>query len=228
MTTVILMITPIRIDPSDGHSDLLHLHQILSPAFPIGSFAYSQGLETAIADGAVTRAADVADWVGAVLAHGSGRSDAILLSLARKPGADVVALDRMARALAPTSERLTETLEQGRAFAAQVGALVGQQIPALPLPVAVGLATASLRLPTAQVLGLWLHGVAAQLVLAAVRFVPLGQTEGQHILYTLASRISGLADCFAQLDIDDIATFTLGADLASMEHETLTVRIFRS
>ncbi len=220
------MITPIRTDPAPG--DLLHLHQMLSPAFPIGSFAYSQGLETAIAGGDVTDAGAVASWVAAVLAHGSGRSDAILLALARRPGADIRALDRIARALAPTAERLTETLEQGRAFAAQAGAIAGREIAPLPLPLAVGLTTAPLRVPTAQVLSLWLHGLAAQLVLAAVRFLPLGQTEGQRILYDLAPRIEDLADRFARAELDDIATFTPGADLASMDHETLPVRIFRS
>lgn len=222
------MITRIPTEPDADRGDLLHLHQMLSPAFPIGSFAYSQGLETAIAGGDVRDAGDVASWVAAVLAHGSGRSDAILLALARRHDADIPALDRIARALAPTAERLTETLEQGRAFAAQAGAIARRKLPPLPLPLAVGLATAPLRVPTPQVLSLWLHGLAAQLVLAAVRFLPLGQTEGQRILYTLAPRISDLSARFAQSELDDIATFTPGADLASMEHETLLVRIFRS
>jgi urease accessory protein len=222
------MITPTHTDPGDERGDLLHLHQMLSPAFPIGSFAYSQGLETAISGGDASGPDDVASWVAAVLAHGSGRSDAILLALARRLGADIPALDRIARALSPTSERLAETLEQGRAFAAQAAIITGCPIPALPLPLVVGLATAPIRVPTALVLGLWLHGLAAQLVLAAVRFLPLGQTDGQRILYDLAPRITDLADRFAQADLDDIATFTPGADLASMEHESLTVRIFRS
>ena len=70
----------------------LRLVQILSPAFPIGAFAHSQGLETAIADGRVTDAGDLQDWIAAVLTQGSARSDAIFLSMARRPGADLAAL----------------------------------------------------------------------------------------------------------------------------------------
>ena len=81
----------------------LLLAQLLSPAFPTGAFAYSQGLEWAMDSGAVQDAATLAEWLADVLDHGSGWSDAVLLSLALRPGADHAALDDLARALCLTA-----------------------------------------------------------------------------------------------------------------------------
>ena len=214
--------------PDPGGTDLLVLHQLFSPAFPVGGFAWSQGLETAIAGGQLRDAASLTLWVRAVLEHGAGRGDAILLAHARRPQADLAALDDLARALAPSPERLAETLEQGAAFAALAGRLLGQSLPALAYPLVAGRATRGLRLPTATVLGFWLQTLAAQLVSAAVRFVPLGQSEGQQVLHALAPEITALATFCATAPLSAIASFTPGADLASMQHETMEVRIFRS
>lgn len=208
--------------------DDLHLVQWLSPAFPIGSFAYSQGLETAIVDGGVRDAASLADWVGNVLVHGSGRADAILLAAARRPDADLTRLSELALAYATSAERATEMQEQGRAFLAQIRPITGRNLPDMPLAVAVGAVTAGLSVPTEGVLALWLHGLAAQLVQAGVRFIPLGQSAGQAILSGLAADILALAQEAARLGPDDIGATTIGADLAAMRHETLNVRIFRS
>ena len=81
--------------------------QLLSPAFPTGAFAYAQGLEWAMDSRAVADAASLARWLADVLDHGSGWSDAVLLSLSLRPGADHAALDELARALCLTAERLT-------------------------------------------------------------------------------------------------------------------------
>lgn len=210
------------------HGDRVRLVQLLSPAFPIGGFAYSQGLEGAMASGAVRDEADVRAWVGAVLRHGAGRCEGILLAQARRPGADLGALEALARALSPSRERLAETLEQGRAFSVQASVLTGRLVPALPLPLAIGAATAPLRVPTADVVALALQAMAAQLVSAAVRFLPLGQTVGQRILYGMAGRIVPIARFAAAAPVEAISSFTPGADMASMEHETQIVRIFRT
>ena len=113
--------------PLDTATDTggLLLVQLLSPAFPTGAFAYAQGLEWAMDSGAVHDAASLAEWLRDVLEHGSGWSDAVLLSLALRPGADHAVLDDLARALCLTAERLTETLEQGAAFARTAAPLTG-------------------------------------------------------------------------------------------------------
>lgn len=212
----------------DPAADRLRLAHWLSPAFPVGGFAWSQGLETAIAAGDVRDAAGLAAWVAAVTESGSARTDAILLAHARAPECDIAALDALARALAPSAERLAETLEQGAAFAAMLAAMGEGDLPALPYPLAVGLGTRPLAVTTAEVVALYLHGQAAALVSAGVRFMPLGQGAGQRILADLAPQLAAQAAALAEAPLSAIATATPRADLMAMAHETLPVRIFRS
>ncbi len=207
---------------------LLRLVQWLSPAFPTGGFAYSHGLEWVIDAGEVTSADTLKDWLTQILQGGAGRQDAILLAHALDPGADLDALCDLARALAPSAERLSETCEQGTAFARATTALLGLDLAARPLPVAVGQAARHLHLPKSDVIALYLHAFTANLVSAAVRFVPLGQTEGQQVLQSLHPVITHLATGCATAPLADIATNTLRADLAAMRHETLDVRIFKT
>lgn len=143
---------------------LLTLTQWLSPAFPVGGFAYSHGLEAVIAAGEVASAGQVQAWLEDVLRHGAGRTDAILLCQALRPGADLPALADLARALAASRERLQETLDQGRAFGLTTNALTGADLPAMPYPVAVAAAARGLDVPPARVAGLYLHAFASALV----------------------------------------------------------------
>ena len=206
----------------------LTLAQWLSPSFPTGAFAYSHGLEWAIAEGRIGSAGDLAPWLGGILDHGSGWQDAVLLSLALCKGADHDALDDLARALQPSSERLTETLDQGAALALTVAALTGRVLPPRALPVALGEAAAPLGLDRHEVIGLYLHAFAGNLVAAAVRFVPLGQTEGQAVLAGLHGRIADLAVRAAESGEDDLGGVALGADMAALRHEGMETRIFRT
>ncbi|MBD3764682.1 MAG: urease accessory protein UreF [Rhodobacterales bacterium] len=206
---------------------LLTLVQWLSPAFPTGGFAYSSGLEWAIAAGTVRDAAGLQDWLGHLLDRGSAQADAVLLCAALRPGADLDALDARARALAASRERLVETLDQGRALAQTTNALTGADHPPRALPVALG-AAAPLGLGVDQVAQLFLQAWAANLVQAAVRFVPLGQTAGQAVLAALQPAIVAAAARAAATAPEEIATAAHAADLAAMRHETMDVRIFRT
>jgi urease accessory protein len=200
--------------------------QYLSPAFPIGAFAYSQGLETAISAGLVTDSASLQSWISAQLTHGSARCDAILIAHAR--GGDTAELADLAYALCPSVERSLETREMGRAYGAQIAGLTGQAAENLPLPVAIGASTRDLDVPTADILALFLQGFAAQMVSVGVRFIPLGQSEGQAVLAMLGPEILRVAAQAAQADLTDISSATIGADMASMAHETQDVRIYRT
>ncbi|MFN3722179.1 MAG: urease accessory protein UreF [Paracoccaceae bacterium] len=207
---------------------LLTLVQWLSPAFPTGGFAYSHGLEAAISTGQVRDAAGLRHWLSDVLEFGAGRQDAILLVQSLQDGADHAGLDALVRALQPSSERLTETLDQGTAFARTVAGLTGRSLPARCLPIAVGEAAAPLGLPAAQVAALYLHAFASNLTSVAMRFMPLGQAEGQGVLAALHPLIHALAEEASTLTLDDLGASALGADLAAMAHETMDVRIFRT
>jgi urease accessory protein len=212
----------------DDDAALLTLAQWLSPAFPVGGFAWSHGLEAAVISGGVRDAGGVEAWIGAIIARGSGRADAVLLTAAMAPDADTDALADLARALAASRERWEETVAQGAAFAGTVRALTGLDVPTAALPVAVGAAAQSLGLPRGQVAAFYLQAFAGNLVSAAVRFVPLGQTEGQRLLANLRPLILEVARAAAETDPENIISSTPGADLAAMAHEVQDVRIFRS
>ena len=207
---------------------LLTLVQWLSPSFPTGAYAYGHGLEAAIVAGDIMDAATCHGWLAEILRCGSGLSDAVLLCHAMMPGADLDGLADLAEALAPGAERLRETREMGHAFARTVSAVTLTKVPPLPYPVAVGAAARGLALDPATVAALYLAAFAANLVQVAVRFVPLGQTEGQSILSRLHPMIEAVAAKAALMTLDDIGTATLRADLASLTHETLETRIFRT
>jgi urease accessory protein len=206
----------------------LTLIQWLSPAFPTGAFAYSHGLEQAVAAGDVVGAAGLEIWLRNILHHGAGWQDAVLLAQALLPGADHGALDALARALQPSAERLLESAEQGAAFARMVAGLTGRDLPARLLPVVVGEAAAPLGLPVAGVVQLYLQGFIGNLCTIATRHIPLGQTEGQAVLSRLLPPIHALGDRAAMASLDDLGGCALAADLAAFRHETMEVRIFRT
>ncbi|NCU19616.1 urease accessory protein UreF [Candidatus Falkowbacteria bacterium] len=206
---------------------LMQLVQWLSPAFPVGGFAYSHGLEWAIAQGGLAGAEAIGDWISDVIGQGSGRVDACLLAASLRPGADHAALAGLARALAAARERAVETEDQGRAFTDLTNTLTGTAHPPAPLPVAVGRAVAALGLPAEQVVALYLQTFAGNLVQVAVRFAPLGQTEGQRMLAGLQPLILRVA-AEAVADPDAIGSAAFGADMAAMAHEVMEVRIYKT
>ena len=207
-------------------TDRLTLAQFLSPAMPVGSYAYSQGLEQAMTDGTVHDAQTLTDWIAAVLQHGQAKTDAILAAHARH--SDLHHLVDLAFAYASSSERAMEMRDQGAAFAQVLQTLTGTAQPPLPYAIALGHATRALDLATPEILALYLQSLAAQLISAAVRFLPMGAAEGQATLAKLAPLITRTAEDCATAPLTALATSTLGADIAAMRHETLAVRIFRS
>lgn len=214
-------------EPPGGMTALLSLVQWLSPAFPTGGFAYSHGLEQAVAAGDVRMAEDLADWLSDILALGAGWNDAVLIACALR-GEDIGDLADTARALAGSAERLRETEEQGAAFARARAAMTGGGDPALPLPLAVARAAADLGLPDMQVIALYLHSFASNLVSAGVRFIPLGQAAGQRALASLHPLIGILAERALDATCADLAMTAFRADLGAMAHETMDVRIFKT
>lgn len=199
----------------------------LSPAYPVGSYAYSHGLEQAVAAGAVADAGALRAWVAGVLAQGSGRSDAVLLAAAHA-GRDPAELAELAAALAPSAERLMETTLLGAAFCRVTAAAWGLDLPPLPYPVAVGRAAGLLGLPLRLTATLYLQAFAASLVSAGVRLVPVGQTDGQRITAGLLGLAAAVADEALETPLDAIGGGALAADLAAMLHETQYSRLYRS
>lgn len=224
ITRMIMAITTITM--TDLHAqtaDLMRLSQWLSPAFPVGGYAYSHGLEALVHTGRVHDAATAADWLTDTLQFGAGRSDALLLGLTLRGQA----MADLARAMAPSAERWSETIAQGTAFARAVSDL-GVPVRPAALPVAVGQAAQVLALPHFQVISLYLQSFAANLVQVAVRHVPLGQTAGQAILRDLAPVITGIAEWASTAAFEDLSSSAFSSDIAAMEHENQEVRIYKT
>lgn len=205
----------------------LRLAQYLSPAFPVGSFAWSQGLEWAIDQRVVTEIT-LSKWLFNWLEYGTGWTDAVLLALSLQDGADYTALDNLARAACISLQRLTETTEQGAAFAANIGTLTTETHPPAALPVAFGRACRIFPLPQPEIIAAYTQAQAAMLISAVIRFMPLGSQKGQRILTELQPAILQTATRAAKAGDTDLASSTWGADIAAMSHETMQVRIFRS
>ena len=223
--------------PLPREATLLHLLTWLSPAFPTGGFAYSHGLEWAVEAGDIRTETDLSAWLTDVLRHGAGRSDAILLRHAHRTSdlPELTEIAELAAAAQPSRERQAETLGQGGAFALAasvwgaplLAALLDAGSPA-PYPVAIGaLAAAHAVTEDDAALGL-LHAFAANLVSAAVRLVPLGQTAGLRVLASLEATVAEVAAGSGTATLDDLGTACFRSDIAAMRHETQYTRLFRS
>lgn len=207
----------------------------LSPASSTGAYAYSHALEWAVEAGDVRDEHDLLRWLDDVLRFGAGRTDAIVLRHAHRAAAvdALAAVAELAAAAQPCRERRAETLGQGGAFAlaAKVwGAplLDGLGAAEVAYPVAVGaLARAQGVDEDAAALGV-LHAFAANLVSAAVRLVPLGQTAGLRVLAALEPVLHEVAAGTRGAGLDDLGGACFRSDIAAMRHETQHTRLFRT
>lgn len=222
----------------------LGLQQLLawtSPAYPIGAYTYSHGLEAAVESGAVTTPQTLHDYVFAALSGGGIWVDAALFAHAWRAWDDPDTLDdiaSLAAAFRATSETSLESHQQGKsflsitrkawphpaldAFAAQRG-----QRPiahCVALAVACGCHGVALK----DALEAFLHGAAANLVSAGVRLIPLGQSDGQITTAKLSAQCAAIADKAMATHIDEIGASAVQVDMACLSHETQYTRLFRS
>ena len=204
---------------------LLTLSRWLSPAFPLGAYAYSHGLEAAIAGGHVRDAGTLRDWIEGLVTWGSGQSDAVLL-IHVLSGGDPAAAAATARALCAGAARRREADDMGAAFARTLAAITGKPRAPHPLPVALGLAARPLGLPAGTVAALFLQSFASNQVSCALRAMPLGQDAGQGVLAALAPAILAAAASARHGDPARIGTCDVGAAIASMRQESLQPRVF--
>jgi urease accessory protein len=215
----------------------------LSPAYPIGAFSYSHGIETAIEEGFVTDRASLIAWLESVLRDGTGRVDGALFAAAwrtadAKDWSAFDAVTERAAAWRGTSEMALESRQQGSAFLAitrtawphpDLDAVYARTGGEMALPVAVALAAAAHGIALETALGGYLHAFMANLISAAVRAVPLGQSDGQLALAALESAVAGAAGtALAVADLNEVGTATPLLDWCSMRHETQYTRLFRS
>src|SRR5476651_1830486 len=234
--------------PSGMPDPLYRLLAWLSPAYPIGAFSYSHGVETAVEEGFIKDRASLIAWMETVLLAGTGRVDGALFAAAWRAAEakEWPAFDRVAERAAAwrgTSEMALESRQQGGSFLSitrnawrhadldaaherLIGKGGGGEIA---LPVAVALATAAHGIALEMALSGYLHAFTANLISAALRTVPLGQSDGQLALAALEVYvIRTVRAALAVESLDEVGTATPLLDWCSLRHETQYTRLFRS
>jgi urease accessory protein len=211
--------------PTD--SKLITVMQWLSPAFPIGGFAYSHGLEWAINKGYVSNREELQNWISDLLEYGSLKNDAILIKLVLQ-GSDPKEINELAMALCPASERLSETQLQGGAFCKIMREVWSLEIDELTLPIALALAAKNESIDQNLVVPAYLHSFCSNLISVAMRLIPIGQTDGQKTLRELSPLISDSVRSVAKSDKDDLGSACFLSDVSAMQHEYLQPRVFKT
>lgn len=219
--------------------DVARLMTWLSPAFPVGAFSYSHGLEWVVEAREVKCAATLSAWIQDLLAHGAPKTDLIFLAEAWRAvtGGDVQRLadvTELAAAFVPSAERRLETIAQGNAFVLAARtvwpspALEALQAREIAYPVAVGVAAAAHGLDLPLTARCFAQAFVANVVSAGVRLVPLGQTDGLRVIAELESIVGETVSDALTAGLDDIGGAAVAADIGSMLHETQYTRLFRS
>lgn len=221
---------------------LIRLLSWLSPAFPVGAFSYSHGLEAAVEQGHIGDCATAGRWIVDLLGYGAGRADTVLLAHAWRAvrEGDAGALNAVAEravALSATKELALETEAQGSAFLKAVATawpteaiafLRGAHDGPVAYPVAVGVVAAGHDVPLTDTATAYLHAFGSNLISAVVRLVPLGQSDGLRLTGQIEPLLPRIVVAALATPLDRITLSTLRADMASMQHETQRTRLFRS
>jgi len=212
---------------------LIRLMTWLSPAFPVGGFNYSHGLEQAVADGLVHDRGSLQLWLEAMVDAGSAWNDLVLLADAWRmaaQGEDVSEVADLAEALAGSRERHLETTNQGTAFL--LAATVWDVAPpsglgkTVALPVAVGALSGAAGLPLEATLGAFLLAFVTNQLQVAQRLLPIGQTGALALHSGLEALIANVAERAAKSKLNDLGSMAFNAEIAALRHETLATRIF--
>ncbi|MEM8614360.1 MAG: urease accessory protein UreF [Cyanobacteria bacterium P01_H01_bin.105] len=217
---------------------LLKLLQLTSPALPVGAFSYSEGLETLVVQGHLADVDGLQSWLVQELRYGGVRLEAAIAARAHchyQNPKQLAYWNQWLTASRDTAELRQQSWQMGRALVRLATKLHPELQPIFTacgtpcnFAVAFGLVAAHWQMDVyTMVLG-YLQSWAANLIGAAVKLVPLGQTDGQSCLLTLIPELSQTAEQIVHLADDELYVSGWGGAIASMQHETLYTRLFRS
>ncbi len=217
----------------------LRLMQLVSPALPIGGFTYSQGLEWAVEAGWVGDSDTLADWLGGLIDDGLAGLDLPVLKrlyhATEKAEFDMVEhWGRQLCAHRETAELRAEERNRARALTtllADLGVVPAEQrreclLHCQAAPFALAAVHWQIGLHDCLLGYAW--GWLENQVAAAIKLVPLGQTDGQRVLLVLAGRLPAAVERAMQLEDEDIGAAAPALAIASANHEVQYTRLFRS
>lgn len=224
-------------EPADAQS-LLRLFHLVSPALPVGAYAYSQGLEYAVHAGWVSDEASTFDWLSGLAGHAVGTLDLpILLRLHRAwAGADSQAVAHWTAwlvAARETAELRAEEQHLGRALARVLIELELDEARVWrdrspTFATLFALAAARWGIDERSTLTGYLWTWCENQLLAAVKLVPLGQSAGQRVLHRLIAIMPGVVERALMLEDEAISVASVSQAVASARHELQYTRLFRS
>jgi urease accessory protein len=198
------------------------LLQLASPTLPVGAYSYSGGLEAAIETGIVKDAASAQRWIGDVLDYSVLRMEApLLLKMIEAPAAE---WNETFLASRETAELRAETVQMGYSLNRLLPELGVEPCPyeEPSFPAAYAQAARAWGIPARQALTAYLWAWLENQVMAAVKAVPLGQTDGQKMLLALGAKLH------EEVDEEEPGNFAPGLAILSSLHETQYSRLFRS
>jgi urease accessory protein len=230
-------------------ANLLRLLQLSSSTLPVGAYSYSEGLELLVETQRLPSAVALQAWMTQELRYGSMRVEAGIMLRAyhttiAQDTAALLAWNHWWSAARDTEELRLQSWQMGRSLLRlfldledpdQKGA-VDKHWPALRelfgqecnFAIAFGMVAAAWQIePTAALLG-YLQSWATNLISAGIKLIPLGQTAGQQLLLNLEPEIYATVEVSLTLTDDALESCGWGLSLASMAHETLYSRLFRS
>ena len=216
---------------------LARLLQLASPTLPVGAYSYSQGLEAAIEAGIVRDAVSAGKWISDVLEYSVARMEApVLLRMIDAwhigDTGSVNHWNALFLASREAAELRAETAQMGYSLAKLLTELGEAKtlgaISEISFPAAFAYAIAAWQIDSRQALSAYLWAWAENQVMAAVKAVPLGQTDGQRLLLVLGEQIAAVAERAAALQDDELGNFAPRLAILSSHHETQYSRLFRS
>ena len=226
-------------------NNLLRLLQLTDPTLPIGGFAHSAGLETYVQLGIVKDKETAKAFIQNQLAQNIFYTDAAFVSLSydaaeQKNGEALCLLDEECTAVKLPKEmrqasqklglrllKIFEPMTPGLSLNEYVGAIRTNRVDG-HYAIVFGLCASVLQLTKISALKGFYYNAAAGMVTNAVKLIPLGQLDGQEILFSMHSLIEELAERSLSPDRELIGLCCPGFDIRCMQHEGLYSRLYMS
>jgi urease accessory protein len=224
---------------------LSDLHTVLtwfSPSYPIGSYAYSHGLEYAVEEGLVKDPQTLLGWIRDLLFFGTGYNDSIIInsiydSVANDNCVEFDYISQIANAIKPTKEIALESYQQGVSFKnilmdvysnSNLTFYLNRLADCITYPSVVGVAGGIFEVEKKLLLHSYLHAFTSNILSAALRIMPIGQTEIQKIIFQMKGNVEEMTNKSLGLSLSDLGSSVFISDWASSKHQNQYTRLFRS
>ena len=208
-------------------SDDIKQNQILqiwfSSSFPIGSFAYSHGLEAMIDNKYIKDEKDILKCIDVLTNHGTLKNDFIYI----KETYEGYELNDIVLANAASKERYFETISLGKSFSKILKETWSFDLePNLSYPICIGKAGLHFKIPFDKLITFYFQSFISNLINICVKHIPLGQKVGQDCIIETLPKIEKLLKDMKNFSMEDIGGINFVSDIHSIKHENLRTRIY--